>query len=45
MEYKSIAQALNVSISTVRNFKARIFKKLKVTTLYDFLNLVKNSGH
>jgi len=45
MEYKNIAQALNVSISTVRNFKARIFKKLKVTTLYDFLNLVKNSGH
>jgi DNA-binding NarL/FixJ family response regulator len=44
MQYEDIAKALNASTSTIRTFKVRIFRKLGVKTLYDFLTLVKNDN-
>lgn len=37
--YQQIAAILNIEVNTVHAFKARIFKKMKVKTLFEFLNL------
>lgn len=37
--YEEIASQLDIDINTVRTFKSRIFKKLNVKTLVDFLHV------
>jgi len=39
--FEEIAGQLNIESSTIRTYKARIFQKLDVTTLHDFLAMAK----
>ena len=39
--FEEIAKQLNIEPSTIRTYKTRIFQKLEVTTLHDFLNKAK----
>lgn len=45
MRHNKIATFLNISPGTVRTFKVRIFKKLRVSSMYEFLKLMNGGLH
>lgn len=40
-----ISNSLNIHMSTVSTYKARVFEKLKITNLVELINLFKNSNY